>query len=917
MRKLLTSAALLLVFCAMGQQRIIFGHIREASSGLPIETGVLIAVKDSINRERLFEKKSNPHNGYFELIIDASVDTLIIREPGYETRSINIKEISGKIPSDQLKLRRTLNLDLTLTPPEAIDDVMILGFQAKKNNETLLDTLIGSDQKLQDILLTQDYDSIGVIQEGYDPHYENISDRFHQDVRQRLRDTLTITLNAQEKLFSDRGISTAGKRNQRIAEIPASVVIIGKEEISSQGYQSVAEILENVTGLYLFKDYSWSGGDPIVGMRGFFSQGFNNDMIILVNGINQYQDYWGFYPFASFPIPVEAIDRIEIVRGPMSVLYGSGAFFGAINIITNDNANLRKNKSTEQFASLSYGSLDSRRVSGGIKYNQDRIKFAFNAQLFDTDGLNQPFSRFLNDSVLTSETTQDKLAYDQRYLNLSVNLQDKSGRVQTNLDVVSSSENRGIFESTVSSSNDFCRCPLPQANPNAEGSVNRTTSTYGALQVNWQPQKQKTTYNASINFFNFRTGIDYNAGGNRFGLSSFSSKAFEMEVSAAREWKFQNDIGISGIMGVNIRRANDLLTTFDIPSSSFTDGNNYIALADDSEFTLLSAFAEVALDLSKQVSITGGFRIEDLRDFDYIRNPDQDTLNNLAIPPDLASLDNQSPVLIPRAALVYAIDRFNHLKLLYGVARKRPSFGNFTDNASLQFPSIQTLEINFIRESKKAKGEAINIRLNASLYYNQIKDLISRISTVDNQGNSIFQSSNARKVNTLGGEVGLFIRYANNWNMEVSTSLNSSQEEQTLRDGIVVTEEAPSYSPSLLGYFKTSYIHRLQPFEVTTGINMRYISQVSTEFELNDQNTPERIGNEVPGYMITNFNLRLNNFQMQKSSGLFKDLFISVNISNLTDTKIQYPATGNNAAWAEQGAAGFGRRYQLTIGLDM
>ena len=70
------------------------------------------------------------------------------------------------------------------------------------------------------------------------------------------------------------------------------------------------------------------------GVRGFLTSGMNNSMMLMVNGVNQYEDYWGFNPLSRINVPVETIERIEIVRGPMSVVYGSGALLGAINIIT-------------------------------------------------------------------------------------------------------------------------------------------------------------------------------------------------------------------------------------------------------------------------------------------------------------------------------------------------------------------------------------------------------------------------------------------------------------------------------------------------------------------------------------------------------------------------------------------------------
>ncbi len=933
-RLLLAVAFLFVAFPGQGQ-KLISGYVLEFTSNKTIPEGASLALKDSTFFPDPIQKKTNKYNGYFELTIDEKYDSLIVFKPGYVTRVVPISDRSGTIATDELRLQRQINMDMELNERRVTVGLTILRKVYLQDGTDTTYVLLTPRQPLQEIEITQQVnavaDTLVIAHEAYYAKKISLLRLFDQlSAVERSQYSPSFELEPIVKPFYDRGISTAGKRNQSLSEIPASVVLITQEEIKAQGYQTVADVLENVTGLYLFRDYSWSGGDPILGMRGFFSAGFNDDLIILVNGVNQYQDYWGFYPFASFPIPVEAIDRIEIVRGPMSVLYGSGAFFGAINIITNGaSKELRDDETYPKFLNASYGSRDTRRISGGFEFNKEKVNFSFNGQLLNTDGLDQPFTRFLNDSVNTTETTAGKLPLTQRYINISLNVKDRTEQIQTNLEVVNSTESRGIFESTVSSSNGFCRCPIPQANPDAAGSINRTSSSYGALMINFNPSRTNVNYGARINFYQFQTSIDYNTGGNRFGLSSFLSRAFEGEVSASNDWE---QLGLSGIVGLNARRAEDLQTTFDIPSASFIDGNNYIALDNDSDLTLYSAFGEFSYALIKdrtnlsstglptaKLAFTAGLRLEDLSDFSYQQNQSLDTLNNLAITPNTTTLSDLDPVVIPRAALVYTIDRYNHVKFLYGQARKRPSFGNYTDNGELRFPTIQTLELNFIREDKKVESDdVLKVRLNASIFYNQIDDLITRVSTVDNEGNSVFQSGNEQSVNTLGTELGLFLNYRR-WNLEISGSLNRSQEDQTLSSTVVISGQTPSYSPFFLGYLKASYVWQLKSMDVIAGFNTRYISEVDPGFALDANNNPQRIGQDVPGYMIANANIRLNGSSLKADTdrNWLRNFFLAINVRNMFDADLQYPTTGNNSAWAEKGSPGFGRRFQFSIGLDM
>ena len=70
-----------------------------------------------------------------------------------------------------------------------------------------------------------------------------------------------------------------------------------------------------------------------VSMRGF-NQAISNKIIVLINGRSTYVDLIGSTYTATLPIGVEDIERIEVVRGPGSALYGANAFNGVINIIT-------------------------------------------------------------------------------------------------------------------------------------------------------------------------------------------------------------------------------------------------------------------------------------------------------------------------------------------------------------------------------------------------------------------------------------------------------------------------------------------------------------------------------------------------------------------------------------------------------
>lgn len=139
---------------------------------------------------------------------------------------------------------------------------------------------------------------------------------------------------ALEELMSVKVASVYGaaKREQRTTDAPSSVTIITANDIATFGWRTLADVLKNVRGFYVTNDRNYS----YLGARGFGRPSdYNNRILLLVNG-HRFNDnvYDGAYIGADFPLSVDLIERIEVIRGPGSALYGTSAFFAVINVIT-------------------------------------------------------------------------------------------------------------------------------------------------------------------------------------------------------------------------------------------------------------------------------------------------------------------------------------------------------------------------------------------------------------------------------------------------------------------------------------------------------------------------------------------------------------------------------------------------------
>ncbi len=124
----------------------------------------------------------------------------------------------------------------------------------------------------------------------------------------------------------------ASKYVQKVTEAPASVSIVTAEEIKKYGYRTLADVLRGVRGFYVIYDRNYS----YVGVRGFARPGdYNSRILLLVDGHRLNDNIFEEALIGTeFPVDIDLIERIEVIRGPNSSLYFANAFLGVVNVIT-------------------------------------------------------------------------------------------------------------------------------------------------------------------------------------------------------------------------------------------------------------------------------------------------------------------------------------------------------------------------------------------------------------------------------------------------------------------------------------------------------------------------------------------------------------------------------------------------------
>lgn len=151
-------------------------------------------------------------------------------------------------------------------------------------------------------------------------------------------DQKNLTDMSLEELM-DIPIYGVSKYPQKLSEAPASVTVVTREDIKRYGYRTLADILRSVPGFFVTNDRNYE----YLGIRGFNRPGdYNSRFLLLVDG-HRLNDpiYQQALIGQDFPVDVDLIERVEVIRGPSFALYGSGAFLAVINVITRRGTEMR------------------------------------------------------------------------------------------------------------------------------------------------------------------------------------------------------------------------------------------------------------------------------------------------------------------------------------------------------------------------------------------------------------------------------------------------------------------------------------------------------------------------------------------------------------------------------------------------
>lgn len=485
-------------------------------------------------------------------------------------------------------------------------------------------------------------------------------------------------------------IEIAAKRKQTIYSSPSTVSTVSRSQLQQLGINDLQTLLNFIPGFQSSRDVEQGTANRITA-RGR-STALSESVLVQIDG-NRINDlYTGGISIINRLLNIGNIERIEIIRGPGSALYGGNAFLGVINIIT-----------TSNISQLNLSVSDTGRRSSQLLYHSTDNTFDLFASAFDDQGDNYSFT----DLYGTNTPTKDPNNGHDLYLKYQYNQWQFIGRhMQRQL-------------------NDFL--PLGSIGNN----INKEKTMQWALTTAYQQQiNDDATLNLkahySQNEWNTRALLipkaveiapGFALNNNFIGGPYLRSNGLTLNGELAFQYTDQHFITLGASW--EQARISDVYTSTTHNLATLAPYSSPIKLTGGDSFNVLetrhiqSIFAQDQMLVNTQWEITAGVRFDNYSDFGS-------TLN-------------------PRIAVVWKPNTTSSIKMLYGSAFRAPNFlelydkNNYVDfgNTNLSAEQVKTYELGWINTYRNWHWEV-------TFFHNSFDQLIELGDPVENEENPFF-----------------------------------------------------------------------------------------------------------------------------------------------------------------------------------
>jgi len=654
-------------------------------------------------------------------------------------------------------------------------------------------------------------------------------------------------------------ISIATGNSITLDKAPATASVIYAAEIAAMGARNLNDVLETVPGLHVSLS-SLSRLDAVYSMRGIHT-GFNSQVLLLLNGVPVQFSLQGGRP-TLLRLPVTSIERVEVIRGPGSAIYGADAFAGVINVIT------RSPGTTESQLGFGMGSFGERDLWLQAANNQPDWGLSLSMSYQESDGdssrrINQDFQTFF-DGLFDVNASRAPSALATRYKLLDTHVAFTREQLQLN------------FWSWISRDAGIGAGAAQTLDPEGrdDGNILMFDGSYHLNQPDdvWQNtiRVSHLHYELKTHFNLFPAGsllpIDQtgnfsplNPAGivffpegmiaNLMGSTDDSQLEYVGLFSGWERHRLRLALGVKrqeldagerknygpGVLDSSVAVANGQLT--DVSNTPYV-------FIPDSQRNLHYLSLQDEWQLTRDLQLTGGLRYDDYSDVGSTSNP--------------------------RLALVWSATEKLTSKLLYGSAFRPASFSEqyFQNNpVSLGNPDLRPERLESVEWSLNYRSNS-HWQTTLTLFDYQAKDMIAFVT---NPNSGIATARNALDQDGQGLEWELNWKPDTNWRLGANYSLQDARDSLTGEKII----DAPRQQFMLMGHWEFSPSWSWYGQVNWVGDRPRAKNDASPL-------GPPRAA--VADYMLFDMNLRRKN--------ILPNVDMSIRLRNFTNTDAREPSSG-------------------------
>jgi iron complex outermembrane receptor protein len=649
------------------------------------------------------------------------------------------------------------------------------------------------------------------------------------------------------KLLEEQTIITATRSPISLKEAPAAVYVITKEQIKARGYRTLIDALHDVPGFDIIHVY---GIFPdLVHQRGLV--GNNQRTLLYIDGIPDNNISEGAILGGSLRYPLFNVDRIEIVAGSSSALYGANAFNGVINIITAGNQKKIKNdiqltvgshEESTGFMGTAINFWSAGQIAPKSYYNVNGYFLGNqgpnfrNVQNINNKNIGYWWSKYYDNSV-------------EEHYNVLAKLHIHNLRVETVM--WQYLQGHGTFANGTAridtTDKEFVGTRWDFQNTSARIGYTNNFGSKFTLDTDILFRQTEILSSAHESYPNTPGPGAYNRPKDVTISGNFSRPDYQYEFKEKLQYKY-SDKAITDL-GAEINH--------NVVPAGYGDYNRY-------SYKNLGFFLQQVYRPWNPLIFTGGYR------FDYNTNYDE--------------------VHTPRLGTVWNITRTIHYKFLIGSGFRAPTaweLYNATPHR-LKNPNLKPEKLISLESGIGFRYKKLSY-LNLTAYYNSITDLILEVPTKKKNPNSPGdywnQNKNVGDAEVIGAEIQNDLDITNYLNVYWNYTFYAYGEYSNIPENL-------ADRPTVKG---SNEIPNIAPHSVNFGITYLFLKDYSAHVRFNYVHTRNTISTnptrKVDGYFLLHLNFRVDNF-------LTDDFYLQLLIRNILNSDVFDPgirtATGIN-----------------------